>query len=177
MSTLPLASFAVAVRPELWPAVNDSDVGETVTDATAACATVTVIVADTPPIVTVIVADPAATAVTTPLDETVATLVFELLHDAASVVITSPYPSFAVAVSCDVWPAFSVTDVGDKVTDATGAAMRSIVEMPDFPPIVAVMVVVPKACAVARPPVAVIVATPVLDEVQVPLVHAVPPLL
>ena len=102
MSTFPLASFAVAVRPELCPAVNDNDVGDTVTDATDACATVTLAVACTPPIVTVTVADPEPTAVTRPLDETVATLVFELLQVAASVVITSPYWSFAVAVSCEV---------------------------------------------------------------------------
>ena len=98
----PLASFAVALRPELWPAVSESVVGDTVTDATAALATVTLVVADTPPTVTVIVADPEATAVTRPLVETVAIPVFELLHVATSVVITSPYPSFAVAVSCDV---------------------------------------------------------------------------
>src|SRR5579862_7188401 len=82
VSTLPLASFAVAVRPVLWPAVSDTVVGEIVTDATAALATVTLVVADTPPMVTVMVADPEAAAVTRPFDDTVATLVFELLHDA-----------------------------------------------------------------------------------------------
>ena len=98
----PLPSFAVAVRPWLCPAVSDNEVGETVTLATAACATVTEAVAWTPPTVTVIVADPEPTAVTRPVDETVATLVFELFQASASVVITSPYWSLAVAVSCDV---------------------------------------------------------------------------
>jgi hypothetical protein len=52
--------------------------------------------------VTVIVADPEPAAVTRPVDETVATLVFELFHVSASVEMTSPYWSFAVAVSCEV---------------------------------------------------------------------------
>jgi hypothetical protein len=58
--------------------------GETVTVATVGADDVTVAdaVALLPPIVTVIVAVPAAAPVTTPEVDTVAALVFELFHDA-----------------------------------------------------------------------------------------------
>jgi len=77
--------------------------GDTETVATVCVDDVTVAAALAlfPPIVTVIVADPAATPVTMPDDDTVAAAVLELVHVCASPVMIFPLPSFAVAVSGD----------------------------------------------------------------------------
>jgi hypothetical protein len=73
----------------------------------------------TVPELAVIVAVPAATPVTTPPDETVAT--DELLEDqvieAGTIV---PPASRAVAVRVADWPTFRVPDEGDTLIDAIG---------------------------------------------------------
>jgi hypothetical protein len=55
-----------------------------------------------PSLVAVIVAVPASFAVTSPLELTVATLVFELAQVTARPLNTLPAASFSVAVSCTV---------------------------------------------------------------------------
>jgi hypothetical protein len=55
-----------------------------------------------PSLVAVIVAAPASFAVTSPLELTVATLVFELPHVTTRPVNGLPLASFGVAVSCTV---------------------------------------------------------------------------
>jgi hypothetical protein len=74
VSTLPLASFVVALAWVVWPAVSDDAFSDTATEATATVGlvgpapTVTGTVVDLlPSAVTVIVACPFATPVTTPL--------------------------------------------------------------------------------------------------------------
>jgi hypothetical protein len=67
--------------------------GETLTDATGTGVTVTLAVPLFPSLVAVIVAEPAATPVTTPLDETVAIPVLELDHVTARPVNTLLFAS------------------------------------------------------------------------------------
>jgi len=74
-----------------------------------------------PSLVAVIVAGPAATPVTSPVDETVATALLLVVHVTARPVSTFPDASFVVAVSCTVAPTLTVAIAGLTVTDATGA--------------------------------------------------------
>ena len=102
--TDPDASFTVALRVTVSPM--DAKVfvfGDTVTLA-ATWPNVTEAVALAEPDVAVIVADPAATEVTNPADETVATAASEDDHVTVAPVITDPAASFTVAVSVAVSP-------------------------------------------------------------------------
>ena len=67
--------------------------------AAATWETVTVAVALADPEVAVIVADPSATEVTRPVNDTVATASFDVVHDNAAPSSTSPFVSVTVAVS------------------------------------------------------------------------------
>src|SRR5207244_4686218 len=73
-----------------------------------------------PSLVAVIVADPAATPVTSPLLLTVATLVALLAHVTTRPVNAAPPASFGVAESWTVCPAWMLAVTGVTVTDATG---------------------------------------------------------
>ena len=101
-----------------------SAAGFTLTPATSATGTGTVTDAVPlfPSLVAVIVALPAATAVTTPLFETVAT--FGALDDHVTVrpVSTVPLDALTVAVSVALAPTASVVVGGLTVTDATAGA-------------------------------------------------------
>jgi hypothetical protein len=109
VSGVPLASFGVAVSCTVAPACTDAGLGVSVTDATGTLAALTVIVAAplVPPAAAVIVAVPAATPVTRPVDETVATERFELVQ-----VNDVYFFGLAVAVSCSVRPASTVALAG-----------------------------------------------------------------
>src|SRR6478752_1470516 len=95
--------------------------GSTATPVTATAA-VTVSAAEPvlPPLVAVIVAEPAATAVTSPEAETVATDVFEEVHAMVCPLRTLPDASFSVAVACAVCFTCRV-ELNDTLTVATGA--------------------------------------------------------
>jgi hypothetical protein len=86
VSAVPPASRGVAVTWPVWPTVRPSVVGAIPTEATGTGggggAAVTVIVArpERPPLEAVIVADPAATAVTSPVSETAAMDAAELVQ-------------------------------------------------------------------------------------------------
>src|ERR1051325_3511775 len=88
-----------------------------------------------PPLVAVIVVEPAARAVTSPLPLTVATVVLPL--DQVTLLPASGLPaaSFRVAVNCTVWPTDTVADPGLPVTAATGTgeACTEIVAAPPCP--------------------------------------------
>src|SRR5256885_11462097 len=73
-----------------------------------------------PSLVAVIVADPAATPVTSPLPLTVAAAVLLLCHVTVRPVSELPFASLGVAVSCTVLPLVTVADAGVTVTAATG---------------------------------------------------------
>src|SRR3989440_11129514 len=74
-----------------------------------------------PSLVAVIVADPAATPVTSPLPLTVAAAVLLLCQVTVRPASVLPFASLGVAVSCTVPPTGTVADAGATVTHATGA--------------------------------------------------------
>jgi hypothetical protein len=154
VSTFPLASYAVAVSCAVWPGVRFDVAGVTDTDATAASLAVTVADPVLPPLVAVIVALPAATAVTTPLLETETTPLLLLAQVIARPARTSPLASLSVAVSWAVLPMVRLVDDGVTVTDATGAgdeAATVTLDVPLIPSLVAVMIAAPTATAVTIP--------------------------
>src|SRR5256886_15968984 len=100
VSTLPFASFGVAVSCTFCPACTLAGDGLTVTEATGTAVTVMLDVPLLPSDVAVMVAEPAVTPLTTPLPSTVATDVLLLDHVTTRPVSTLPLASFRVAVSC-----------------------------------------------------------------------------
>src|SRR5204863_191446 len=96
----PFASFGVAVSWTVWPTGRFADAGVTVTELTATPDTVMLEVPLCPSLVAVIVAEPAAPAVTSPLPSTLATDVLLLDHVTARPVSALPLASFGVALSC-----------------------------------------------------------------------------
>ena len=91
--------------------------------------TVTAAVALAAPEVAVIVAEPLATAVTVPEDETVATDAADVAHDTLAPLIVAPLWSLTVAVSVAVSPmAPRLRLVADSVIDvATGVGVVGVV--------------------------------------------------
>jgi hypothetical protein len=114
-----------------------------------------------PPLVAVTVAEPAPTAVTTPLVLTVATAALSLTQAIERPARTLPLGSRTVATSCLVACDTSEVDVGLTVTDATDAACVTVRE----------------AVPLAVPLVAVMVATPGITPVTVPTAKPRPPAL
>src|SRR5439155_531641 len=150
-STLPAASFRVVVSCTVAPTSTTAVAGLTVTDATGTIATVTLAVPLFPSLVAVIVADPAATPVTSPAADTVAIAVFELVHATARPVSTFPAASFSVALSCVVAPTKIFAAAGLTVTEATGTIATVTIAVPLFPSLVAVIVTAPTAPPVTSP--------------------------
>jgi len=118
--------------------------------------------------VAVIVAEPAAIPVTTPLAFTVAAAVLLDVHVMVCPVITLPCASFTVAESATVAPAAIVALGGDTVTVVTtgATAVTVMAEVPDLPELVAVIVAEPAATP-ATTPLAFTVAAAVLLDVHV----------
>jgi hypothetical protein len=154
----------------------DAVVGETATLATGATATVMAEVPAFPSLVAVMVVLPAATAVTTPDVETVATPVALLDQVTARPVSTALLASVSVAVNACVPPTIIDALVGETATFATGATATVIAEVPDLVSLVAVIVALPAPTAVTTP-LADTVATAValLNHVVVRPVSACPP--
>lgn len=106
-SVAPPASLVTADACVAAPTATVDDASDTLTDATGAGGgTVTVMgaVPLTPSLVAVIVALPAATPVTVPVDETVATFVFELAHVTTRPVSVAPDALRVTAVPAVVPP-------------------------------------------------------------------------
>src|SRR6266702_3626588 len=165
---LPLASFGVAANCTVWPTCTAVVAGFTVTDATGTVLTVMVAPPLCPSDVAVIVADPAATPLTTPLALTVATAVLPLDQVIARPESELPFASFGVAASCIVWPTCTEAVAGLTVTDATGTFTTVIAAVPLLPSDVAVIVAAPTATPVACPvPFTVATAGLLLDQVTV----------
>src|SRR2546421_12475299 len=121
-----------------------------------------------PSLAAVIVAEPAAFAVTRPLTFTVALAVS--LDDQVTARPESglPLASLGVAVSCTVCPTGALADDGVTVTEApgTGTLITVMVAVPLFPSLVAVIVAVPAAFAVTKPvPLTVAIAVSLDDHV------------
>jgi hypothetical protein len=150
-SALPLASRGVAPSCTVWPTVRLAVAGLTVTEATGTTLTVTVALPLFPSLVAVIVAVPAPTPLTSPLDDTVATLpalVAQLIARPAS---AFPLASRGVAPSCTVWPTVRFAVAGLTVTEATGTTLTVMVALPLFPSLVAVIVAVPAPTPLTSP--------------------------
>jgi hypothetical protein len=95
----PPASRTVAVTVAVSPtAANTSESGESVID-TATCWMEAEVLADAEPEVAVMVAEPLATEVTNPVEDTVATEADEVAHDTLAPLIVAPFWSLTVAVS------------------------------------------------------------------------------
>jgi hypothetical protein len=101
-------------------------------------------------LVAVIVAVPTVRALTTPLDETVATVVLLELHVTTRSVTTVPFTSLTVGVGLAVWPTVSVIVAGSD-TLPTGARATVTAELPFHPPLEAVTNADPGAMAVTTP--------------------------
>jgi len=98
----PPASRTVAVTVAVSPgAANTSESGESVMD-TATCWIEAEAFAEADPDVAVMVAEPLATEVTRPEEDTVATDALDELHDTLAPLIVAPFWSLTVAESCCV---------------------------------------------------------------------------
>jgi hypothetical protein len=88
---------------------------------------------------------------------------------------TAPVVSLNVAVKATVWPLALVMDAGDTTTLPMGAGVTVSAALPDFPPLLAVIVALPVLMALTLPA-AVTVATAVLldDHVTTRSVTTVP---
>jgi hypothetical protein len=117
---LPFASLGVAVSCTVCKTWMLAVAGLTVTDATGTWVTVTAALPLFPSLVAVMVAEPAAFPVTSPLALTVATAVLPLAQLTVRPERALPLASFGVAVSCSVCPATTLPEAGLTVTDATG---------------------------------------------------------
>jgi hypothetical protein len=131
-----------------------------------------------PSLVAVIVAEPPATPVTSPLEETVATTTLDVDHVTTRPVSTFPLASRSVACSCVVCPVPIVADDGLTATVATGAGGGAVTVIPDVPlrpSLVAVIVAEPTDTPLTNP-LEDTVATPALevDHVMVRPVNTFP---
>src|ERR1041385_3512887 len=120
----PLASLATAASCTVLPTFTLPVAGTTETDATVAvdgAVTVTAAVPVIPPLVAEVVAEPGATAVTSPLADTVATEVLLLLQVKLCPLRTLPLASLATAASCAVPPTVRLAVAGVTTTEATAA--------------------------------------------------------
>src|SRR2546422_986288 len=138
VNRLPPTSLGVAASCTLAPTCTLAVAGLTATDATGgdgSAVTVTVAVTLWPSLVTVIVAVPTATPVTSPLPFTVASRGALLTHVTTRPVNGLPLASWVVAVSGTVCPTPTLADAGLTATDATDTAitetaLESVRELP-----------------------------------------------
>ncbi len=130
------------------------ELGLTETDATTGADTLTVAAPLFPPALAVIVADPTAFAVATPLDETDTTPAFDDDQVIAKPLTGLPDASLSVAVNFSVRPVTSDDEVGETVTveTTTGTDVTSIAAVELTLPDEAVMTAAPTATAVTNPP-------------------------
>jgi hypothetical protein len=127
VSGAPDASRVAAVRGVVAPIRTVALVGATTTLATGTGVTVTVAVPVMPSTVAEMVADPGATAVTSPEAETVAVALADDVQVVVRPLNALPLASFATAVSCWVPPTTSDADPGVTSTVATLAGAGGVV--------------------------------------------------
>jgi hypothetical protein len=117
-----------------------------------------------PSIVATIVADPSATAVTSPVPAIVAmegALVDQVMARPTSVF---PLASLAVAVNWCVLRGARLAVYGDTETEATGTGVTVIVAVADLVSLVAVIVALPAATPVTRPVALTLATAAMLDD-------------
>src|SRR5205807_6079780 len=130
----------VAVSCVVVPTKTFAVAGLTTTDATGTVDTVPAAVPLCPSLVAVIVTAPTAPPVTSPVADTVAMAVFELVHATARPVNTFPAASLVTPLSCCVAPTDTVADAGLTATEATGTVDTVTAAVPLCPPLAAVIV-------------------------------------
>src|SRR2546427_2645739 len=133
-SVLPLASLSVAASCCVWPTWIVAEAGVRATEATGTFVTVIEEVPLCPSLVAVIIADPAAIAVTSPLPLTDATDGFELDQLTARPVRTPAAESFVVAENWTACPTCALAEAGLTVTDATGTGVTVTTAVSELPP-------------------------------------------
>ena len=130
------ASRVVAVSCTVTPGSTVDEEGDTDTVATgtdAGALTVIVALALLPSLVAVTCVEPAATAVTRPLELTVAIALLPLDQVTTRPVSTLLFASRVVAVTCTVAPGLRVDDDGDTETVATGTGAGAVTVMLALP--------------------------------------------
>ena len=125
--------------------------GVIASETRVAVVTVTEVLADTVPDITLTVDVPGPTATPSPFASIVNTLVALDDHSADAITCVLPSSKLPVAVNCCCVPAASDTFVGVSVMDCKCAGTTVITEESVNVPTVAVMVVVPAAKVVANP--------------------------
>jgi hypothetical protein len=151
VSTLPAESLVIALSCVVAPTLRLSELGDTATVATATRFTVTDAAPLFPSLVAVMVTDPAATAVTMPLAETIATAGALLDHVTMRPVSTLPAESVVTAPSCTVFPIVMLVLGGVTLTELTGTTVTVMVAVPLLPSLVAVIVAEPADTADTNP--------------------------
>src|SRR5205807_8219904 len=127
-----------------------------------------------PSLVAVIVADPAAPPVTSPVALTEARLGALLAQVTTRPLSGLPRESFGVAVSCTVAATNMPATSGVTVTVATGTFVTEMADVPFFPSLVAVIVAEPAATPVTNPLVLTVATAVLLTHVTVRPVRGVP---
>jgi hypothetical protein len=149
VSSAPFSSRVIAVACVVAPSTMVLFARLTKTVATGnggGGATVSAALPALPSLVAVIVAEPPPTAVTTPVCDTVATFVFELLHTIERSVSVAPDASLVTAVAWVVPPTARLEFASVTVTVATGVVGGNVTvrfALPLFPSAVAVIVALP----------------------------------
>lgn len=159
--TFPETSRSVTVAWVVWPRVRVADPNDTATDATGAgggALIVTEAVAVTASAPAVMVAAPALTPVSSPVDEMLATAGFDDDHTTARFGMVAPLASRTVAERREVSPAVNVRLVGVIVTAAAGTVVTDTVAVALRPSAVARTPAVPTLTPETSP-VALTVAT------------------
>src|SRR5712691_5880162 len=152
VSALPAASFGVAVSCSVVPTTTLAGEGVTSTEATGAGVTVTLDVPLFPSLVAVMTGPPTLFPVTRPFASTVARVASLVPQVTVRPVRELPFASVSVAVSCSVVPTATLAGDGVTLTDATGAGLTVMADVPLLPSLVAVMVTGPPAALpVTRP--------------------------
>src|SRR3989442_10352237 len=140
-STFPAASLGVVVSCTAPPTYTFAAAGLTTTEATGTVDTVTAAVPLWPSLVAVIVVDPTARPVTSPLADTVATAPLLVVQVTVRPLSGFPLASLTVAVSCTAPPTYTFGAAGLSVTDATGRFVTVTVAEPLFPSLLVAVIV------------------------------------
>jgi hypothetical protein len=167
VTTAPFASRTDATSVVVWPATTLADVGCTATLPTGTRVTTTLAAPLLPPALALIVADPGATALRTPVADTVATDGLLDAHVIGRSMTAVPLASVTVADNTAVWPTFRFAVDGWTATLATATAITATAALSLLPSLVAVIVAEPTDTPVTTPVVAPTVATPVLFDDQI----------
>src|SRR5262249_40061548 len=142
-SSAPDASRTLAESWTAAPTVTLAVCGETTTELTGTCLTVTVADPITPSTVAKMIAVPGDSPLTTPVADTDAMPGAPLDHDTDRPVNSWLFAAWALALSCTVCPTVTLGVAGLTTTFATGTGATLTVAVPVFPSLVAVIVAVP----------------------------------